>query len=314
MDQVFLSVQSPQNMIHTDYSLDVCNNTVELESQSSSKSSLVRLETLDFKVKSKSTNCYQVTLSSICIIALTCLLVIVFRDYIKDLLVWMENVDLSVSFLIFIVLFTLVSFPVAWGIILLMIACGYLFGLIYGPIVIEVCSAIGVATAHVTMKKFCRGVIITKFYNDNMTAVISVVDGPHGFKVVALSRLTPLPFGLQNSLFSLTNIPLHSYVAASSLGMIPTAVLNSYMGTTLRSMNDILTDETNQTTSWIVLSVQILFTIALSCFVVRKARAELKKTVETTGVAAISRLIPEVVVHEEKLNLTKCASSNGCYR
>ena len=57
--------------------------------------------------------------------------------------------------------------------------------------------------------------------------------------------------------FQLTDIPLTSYVAASTLGMLPTAVLNCYMGTTLRSMNDILTDETNQTTGWIVLIVQV---------------------------------------------------------
>lgn len=55
----------------------------------------------------------------------------------------------------------------------------------------------------------------------------------------------------------MTDIPLASYVAASTLGMLPTAILNCYMGTTLRSMNDILTDETNQTTGWIVLVVQV---------------------------------------------------------
>lgn len=65
---------------------------------------------------------------------------------------------------------------------------------------------------------------------------------------------------LQNKVlysFQLMDIPLSSYVAASTLGMLPTAILNCYMGTTLRSMNDILTDETNQTTGWIVLIVQV---------------------------------------------------------
>ncbi|XP_045192357.1 transmembrane protein 64-like [Mercenaria mercenaria] len=308
MDQVFLSHQCPHTEA-TDFTIDVCNN--KLEKVSSPTISSPR-ETFDFSTDNKKTNCYQVTLSSVVLIALTCFLLLVCRDYIKDLLVWMENIDLTVSLLIFVVLYTVVSYPMAWGVILLMIACGYLYGIIYGPIVVEVCSAVGVAIAHVTMKRFCRSFIIKRFYNDNMTAVISVVGGKHGFKVVALTRLTPLPFGLQNSLFSLTDIPLLSYVSASTLGMLPTAVLNCYMGTTLRSMNDILTDETNQTTGWIVLTVQILFTIALMYFVVRKARVELKKTVEDTDDPSRQSPVPEVVVHEDAQKYkTEICKTNG---
>lgn len=309
MDQVFLSHQSPEEDEVESYSLDVCNNQLEKPSVGSPK--MKEMFDLMGETHRKHTNCYQVTLSSFALISLICLMLVVCRDYIKDLLVWMENVDLTVSFLIFVILYTVVSYPMAWGVILLMIACGYLYGLIYGPIVVEVCSAIGVAIAHVTMKRFCRSFIIKKFYNDNMTAVISVVDGKHGFKVVALTRLTPLPFGLQNSLFSLTDIPLLSYVAASTLGMLPTAVLNCYMGTTLRSMNDILTDETNQTTGWIVLVVQILFTIALMFFVVRKARVELKKTVENPESPARSEPLPEVVIHEDTPKFQEIQKTNG---
>jgi len=195
MDQVFLSHQTGEGFI------DVCNN--ELEKTPSPPTSKSAQEVHDSR-ENKGPNCYQVTLMSIVIISLTCFLLVVCREYIKNVLVWMENLDLTVSFLIFLLLYIAVSYPMAWGVILLMIANGYLYGIVYGPIVVEVCSAIGVSVAHVTMKKFCRSLIIRKFYNDNMTAVISVVDGKHGFKVVALTRLTPLPFGLQNSLFSVS--------------------------------------------------------------------------------------------------------------
>lgn len=201
MDQVFLSHQTP-NAHMNEYELDVCNNKLDKSEEDTPNTH--HHEVFDFSASEKGPNCYQVTLSSIVIIALTCFLLVVGRDYIKELLVWMENVDLTISFMIFMILYIIVSYPIAWGVILLMIACGYLYGLIYGPIVVELCSAIGVGVAHVTMKKFCRSFIIKKFYNDKMTAVISVVDGKHGFKVVALTRLTPLPFGLQNSLFSVS--------------------------------------------------------------------------------------------------------------
>ena len=210
MDQVFLSHQTGSNHANGYEHLDVCNNELEKNEEESPKGH--NKEVFDFTGDEKGPNCYQVTLSSIVIIALTCFLLVVCRDYIKDLLVWMENVDLTISFVIFTILYIIVSYPIAWGVILLMIACGYLYGLIYGPIVVLVCSAIGVGVAHVTMKRFCRSFIIKKFYNDNMTAVISVVDGKHGFKVVALTRLTPLPFGLQNSLFSVsTSLFINSF-------------------------------------------------------------------------------------------------------
>lgn len=201
IDQVFLSHQCPQTEA-AEFTIDVCNNQLDKKSISP----IGAQEPFNFSTDKKSTNCYQVTLTSILLISIICFLLVICRDYIKNLLVWMENADLTVSFLIFLVLYTIVSYPMAWGVILLMIACGYLYGLIYGPMVILVCSALGVAIAHVTMKKFCRNFIIRTFYNDSMTAVISVVDGKHGFKVVALTRLTPLPFGLQNSLFSVSMI------------------------------------------------------------------------------------------------------------
>ena len=199
VEEVFLSHQHPQQDV-AEYQLDVCNNTVP-KSPTSPKGAT---EVFDFKSDKDGPNCYQVCLSSIVIIGVTCFLVVLCRDLIKDLLIWLASVHIAVSVVIFLLLFIIVSYPMAWGVILLMIACGYLYGYIYGPLVVLLCSACGIAVAQVTMKTFCRSFIIRKFYNEKMTAVINVVGGKHGFKVVALTRLTPIPFGLQNSLFSVS--------------------------------------------------------------------------------------------------------------
>lgn len=302
VEEVFLSHQHPQQEAES-IELDVCNNTVT-KSPTSPKGAV---EVFDFKSDNNGPNCYQVCLSSVVVIGVTCFLVVLCRDLIKDLLVWLASVHIAVSVVIFLLLFIIVSYPMAWGVILLMIACGYLYGYICGPLVVVLCSACGIAVAHLTMKNLCRSFIIRKFYNEKMTAVINVVGGKHGFKVVALTRLTPIPFGLQNSLFSLTDISLVNYVAASTVGLMPTAILNCYMGTTLRRMEDVFTDEKNQATGWIVLIVQILFTIALMFFVVRKARLELKKTVETDEETALL----DIKVDEEKTSFVEKTSLNG---
>lgn len=209
VEEVFLSHQHPL-LDPAEGQLDVCNNTVT-KSPTSPKGAV---EVFDFKSDKTGPNCYQVCLSSVVVIGVTCFLVVICRDLIRDLLVWLANVHIAVSTVIFLLLFIIVSYPMAWGVILLMIACGYLYGYICGPLIVLLCSAVGITIAQVTMKNLCRSFIIRKFYNEKMTAVINVVGGKHGFKVVALTRLTPIPFGLQNSLFS---VSIHVTFTTTSL-------------------------------------------------------------------------------------------------
>ncbi|OWF49885.1 transmembrane protein 64-like [Mizuhopecten yessoensis] len=244
-------------------------------------------ETKEFQPSSAETDifrtgpsCYQVSISSVFVISLICLLVVACRHYIRNLLLWLEETEPAISCTIFLVLFTVVSFPMAWGYMLLMVAAGYLYGILYGPLVVVTCGGIGILVAHLVMKNCCKNCIMKRFYNDKMEAVIRVVESGQGFRVVALSRLTPIPFGLQNGLFALTNIHLLTYIASSILGLVPTSILNCYMGTTVRSMEDVLSDDSNKTTGYIIFIVQILITFLLLWFVVRKGRMELKRAVE----------------------------------
>lgn len=42
----------------------------------------------------------------------------------------------------------------------------------------------------------------------------------------------------------MTQLSLRSYLMASSLGLLPTQLLNSYLGTTLRTMEDVIAEQT----------------------------------------------------------------------
>lgn len=196
-DDIFLS-KSKQHLSLKDYKL---KHGEDIESRSTDSES----SSENGDLFGQEVSCYQVSMTSIGVISLTCLTIVFCHQYIKKLLIWMEDVDLSISFIIFILLFTLVSFPVAWGYMLLMLACGYLYGYIYGPLVVTFFGAIGIMIAHLTMKLCCRDWILKKFYNKQIEAFISVVESKQGFKIVALSRLTPIPFGLQNGIFSVSS-------------------------------------------------------------------------------------------------------------
>ena len=152
--------------------------------------------------------CLQTTAVFTILISLGCLVVFLCRDYLKMLLLWLENVDLRVTAIIFVALFIAVAFPMMWGYILLNVAGGYLYGLILGTLMTCICALLGIVIAHEVTKRCLREYVTSKIStNENFTqlkAILRVVESDRGFKVVVLARLTPIPFGLQNGLFAVS--------------------------------------------------------------------------------------------------------------
>lgn len=63
-------------------------------------------------------------------------------------------------------------------------------------------------------------------------------------------------------------------IFVSIVGLFPTQLLNTYMGSTLRNMTEVLADRAD---GYIILGVQVLFSIFLSYYLIRKAKRELAK-------------------------------------
>ncbi|MBN3315283.1 TMM64 protein, partial [Atractosteus spatula] len=200
------------------------------------------------------------------------------RQYLKDLLVWLEGLDSLVGALLFIIGLVMVSFPCGWGYILLNVAAGYLYGFVLGMGLVIVGVLIGTFVAHVVCKKLLTEWVLAKIENnDQLSAVIRVVEGGSGLKIVALARLTPIPFGLQNAVFSITDVSLPNYLVASSVGLLPTQLLNSYLGTTLRTMEDVIAEQS--VSGYLVFSLQIMISIGLMFYVVHRAQVELNAAI-----------------------------------
>jgi hypothetical protein len=58
------------------------------------------------------------------------------------------------------------------------------------------------------------------------------------------------------------------------IGLLPTQAMNAYMGSTLRSVEDVISEHSG---NYVILVVQVVITIGLSIYVIRKARKELNK-------------------------------------
>lgn len=127
------------------------------------------------------------------------------RQYLRGLMLWAESLDSLAGVLLFTVGFIVVSFPCGWGYILLNVAAGYLYGFVLGMGLMVLGVLIGTFIAHVACKKLLAQWVLARIQgSEKLSAVIRVVEGRSGLKVVALARLTPIPFGLQNAVFSVS--------------------------------------------------------------------------------------------------------------
>jgi len=210
------------------------------------------------------------------------------RDYIHAVLLWTEHQPPAIILLIFVALFTLVSLPLAWGYIVINLACGYLFGFFHGLVVTVITATAGILTAHFIIMH-CLASHVQRLLNssDYTRSLYAVISGPQAFKLIVLTRLTPIPFGLQNAVFSVSNLPSGRYLAASVVGLFPTQCINVYIGSTLRSMEEVLTNEDTIRTGWLLLLAQLVITVIVALFVVRKARRELDRTLQDPDLESV---------------------------
>ena len=82
---------------------------------------------------------------------------------------------------------------------------------------------------------------------------------------------------------------------ATALGLLPTQVINVYLGSTLRSMQDVLTDDNTATTGYIVFSIQVTSSSS--------AVLNVKSLIETIGI---------VGCHKYRIDDLRCtAGSSG---
>ncbi|XP_060658026.1 protein maelstrom isoform X2 [Drosophila sulfurigaster albostrigata] len=114
--------------------------------------------------------------------------------------------------------------------------------------------------------------------NETGRAILRVISGPKAFRVVLFTRLTPIPFGLQNVIFGISSIKARDYHLATFLGLLPAQTINVYLGSTLRSMHEVLNDNDTKLTGYISFVFEVICGVALMFWVVQKARKELSET------------------------------------
>ncbi len=159
---------------------------------------------LDSKCPCLRSRCFHLSWTFLIYVIAAFAVVFFCRQYLKSFLIWLQHLEKWISALIFLAMFTMVSFPMTWGYIVLNLAAGYLYGFKLGLCAVSISVLFGVAVSLVVCRMFIQEYVKSKLQSAHLKAIIQVIESRRGFRVVMLTRLTPIPFGLQNGLFAVS--------------------------------------------------------------------------------------------------------------
>lgn len=172
----------------------------------------------------------------------------------------------------------------------LTIACGTLFGFPAGFLTAFTGANLGAWAAFVLARSRLRGRIARWADGSGRLRSLDRAIGDEGFRVVLLSRLSPvLPFTLLNYFFGLTAVRPGAYVLGNLLGMLPGAFLYVYVGVAARDALAGNVQGAFGIYQQALKYVGLLATIAVVVVVTRLARKALRAAEQTQD----GTLIPE---------------------
>ncbi|MFU8803776.1 MAG: FAD-containing oxidoreductase [Bradymonadaceae bacterium] len=164
---------------------------------------------------------------------------------------------------------------------LLTIAAGFLFGLVWGAVLVSAASTLGALAAFFLGRYIARDAVHEKIEDYPRFNAIYRAVGKESFKVILLARLVPvIPYNFLNYAFGLTDASWRKYLTASWLGMIPGTIAYVYIGAVAGSLTQALAADGPP--QWMNLGLYALGAVGVlggSWLLTKRARSELDKIV-----------------------------------
>ena len=112
------------------------------------------------------------------------------------------------------------------------VTAGLVFGLGRGFTTMAIGTALGAAINFALSRTVLRGPVARRLEGNEKFRLIDAAIGREGWKIVALLRFCPIPFGLANYAYGLTAIPFWPYISATVLAVIPGNLFFVWLGVT----------------------------------------------------------------------------------
>jgi len=157
------------------------------------------------------------------------------------------------------------------------LGAGAAFGLVLGTALVSIASTTGAALAFLLARTVMRARVERWVAGNPKFAAIDRAVGVEGWKIVALTRLSPVfPFNLLNYAYGLTAARFWPYVLTSWITMLPGTVLYVYLGVAGADVAAAATGAAD----WGKTALQIVglaATLAVTLFITRIARRALRE-------------------------------------
>jgi uncharacterized membrane protein YdjX (TVP38/TMEM64 family) len=151
------------------------------------------------------------------------------EEWIESLIGALEGKG-AVGMLLFTLVYTVSMVALVWG-TPFTLAAGMAFGVGWGTVVATVSATGGSALAFLIARYLARDSIERWAAGDLRYQAIDSALGKHGWKVVFLTRFSPIiPFGISNYLFGLTKVGFWPFVWASLGAILPGSFAVAYLG------------------------------------------------------------------------------------
>lgn len=198
------------------------------------------------------------------------------NGFFEQVLQWSQNLGL-VGGLGFIAIYAIATVLLIPGTVLT-VGAGAFFGIVWGSLYVLVGATLGAILAFLLGRTVARQWVDQKISGNAKFAAIDRAIGQAGFKIVLLTRLSPVfPFSLLNYALSLTNVSFKDY-ALASIGMIPGTVMYVYIGSLV---GDVAMNHEVQIAQWGIRIVGFVATVAVTVYITRIAKAALDQSIET---------------------------------
>jgi len=207
------------------------------------------------------------------------------QDYLLGLVSWIRGAGWLGGgvFMLAYILATVAFLPGS----ILTLGAGFAYGVGAGTVIVWMAANLGAALAFVLGRTLARNWVAARVEANQRFAAIDRAVGREGFKIVLLTRLSPVfPFNLLNYAFGLTQVSLRDYVLGSVVGMIPGTVMYVYLGSLITNLSELAAGHpSGGIGQQIFYFAGMVVTVLITLYVTRLSRRALS-SVETQGLAA----------------------------
>lgn len=203
------------------------------------------------------------------------------EDALRTIRSWIESLGV-IGPVVYGLIYVIASLLLIPGSVLTL-AAGGLFGVAKGMIVVSLASTTTAALALLVARYALRRRIEERAADSPKFNAMDNAIQEGGWRIVALLRMSPaIPFNLQNYFYGITSIRFLPCVLTSWIAMLPGTLLYVYAGyVSVEGLEAAAKQDASITTGrWIMLGLGLVATIAVTIYITRLAKRQLRKQAE----------------------------------